>query len=145
MLIGASLDETFEDFPTGSKHFRTPGETAQRVVQVSNDLTLAVGFLGEVVVGVVLVVLAERGREIGLRDAPISVISEGRLVAARIGDAGMSFSHNKSKSKAPPITRRDRWAIRQQRHLISSCRSIGFLNDDEPVGLNLTQVHLPRR
>jgi hypothetical protein len=60
-----------------------------------------------------LVVLAERGGEIGLRDAAEGVVGEGRLVAARVGDASMQFSMNKSKSKAPPVTRRDRQATRK--------------------------------
>ena len=41
-----------------------------------------------VVVGVVLVVLAERGRKIGLRHAAEGVIGERRLVAVGVGDAG---------------------------------------------------------
>jgi hypothetical protein len=61
-------------------------EAVQRVVQVGDGLALAVGLLGEVVVGVVLVIFAERGREIGLRDAAKGVIGERRLVAVRVGD-----------------------------------------------------------
>jgi hypothetical protein len=108
------------------------GEPVQRVVQVGDGLALAVGLLGQVVVGVVLVVFAERGREIGLCDAAKGVISERRLVAARVGDAGevafgvvgvvrdmarrvgdVESQIMKLESKAPPVTRRDRWATRK--------------------------------
>ena len=88
-------------------------EPVQRVVQVGDGLALAVGLAGQVVVGVVLVVLAEGRREIGLRHAAKVVIGESRLVAVRVGDADMQFSMNKSKSKAPPVTLRDRWAARK--------------------------------
>ena len=68
-------------------------------MQVADRLALAVGLLSQVVVGVVrvrallgarqdVVILAERRREIGLRDAAKGVIGERRPVAVRVGDAG---------------------------------------------------------
>jgi hypothetical protein len=59
-----------------------------------------------------VVVLAERRREIGLRDAAKGVIGERRLVAARVLNADKRVSIEESKSKAPPVTLRDRWATR---------------------------------
>jgi hypothetical protein len=57
-------------------------------------------------VGVVLVELAERGREIGLRDAAKGVRGERRLVAVRVGDDDIDFSIGELKSKAPPFKKR---------------------------------------
>ncbi len=86
-------------------------------MQVADRLALAVGLLSQVVVGVVrvrallgarqdVVILAERRREIGLRDAAKGVIGERRLVAARVGDAHIDFSISEPKSKAPPFKKR---------------------------------------
>jgi hypothetical protein len=84
------------------------GEPVQRVVLVRDRLTLAVGLLDQVVARVILIILAERGREIGLRHAPKGVIDERRLAAFRVGDAGLQFSMNKSKSKVLSVTQCDR-------------------------------------
>jgi hypothetical protein len=60
----------------------------RNVVQVLNGVAVAVGLLGQVIVGVVLVGLAERRGERGLGHTAKGVIGERGLVAARVGDAG---------------------------------------------------------
>src|SRR4029077_4207806 len=90
-------------------------EAVQRVVDIGDGLVLAVGLLGQVVVGVVRVrailvarqvevVLAEGGREIGALDAAKGVKGERRLVTVRVGDADRQFP-KKSESQKPHLSR----------------------------------------
>jgi hypothetical protein len=60
-----------------------------------------------------LVVLAERGWQIGLRHAAKGVIGERRLVAVRVGESDMQLLMKERRSKTPPVTRRDRWGTQK--------------------------------
>ena len=72
-------------------------------------MSLAVGFTGEVVIGVVGVGLGQRRGEIRIRYAAIGVIGERGRIAVRVCDRDMQFTRKKRKSKVPSVTPRDRW------------------------------------
>lgn len=61
-------------------------QPVQRVVQILNGVAVTVGLLGQVVVGVILVSLAQRRGERGLGRPAKGVIGERRLVAVGVGD-----------------------------------------------------------